>query len=184
MTGGHSRCSPCSTIVAPEANSPSTFAQSAKLVRQARAKETQLKALKQRATLNERRLGLVVLAFRAVLYLLVLAAMWGRAAVTLPRGVSVWPVSSLLALPDCWGEGWGEAGAGAGGEGEHGHGHGDGDGDGHGHEHAHEHAPLQVISATVWLFLCDRACARLLRSVPQGLLALKPAPGSDKEKAA
>ena len=159
-------------------NSPSTFAQSAKMVRQARAKEAQLKALKQRASVNERRLGLVVLAFRAVLYLLVLAAMWGRAAVTLPRGVSVWPISSLLALPDCWGGGWAEAGAGGGEEGEHGH--GDGGGGGHGHGHA----PLQVISATVWLFLCDRAFARLLRSVPPDFLALRPAPGSGKEKAA
>ncbi len=148
------------------------------MVRQARAKEAQLKALKQRASLNERRLGLVVLAFRAVLYLLVLAAMWGRAAVTLPRGVSVWPISSLLALPDCWGGGWAEAGTGGGGEG--GHGHGDGDGNGHGHAHA----PLQVISATVWLFLCDRACARLLRSVPPDFLGLRPAPGSEKAKTA
>jgi len=159
-------------------NSPSTFAQSAKLVRQARAKETHLKAVKQRAALDSRRMGYVVLAFRSLLYLLALAAMWGRAAVTLPRGLSAWPLSFLLSLPDCRGEGWPAAAAGEGGDGtggEHGHGHGHGHEHEHGHGHGHAQAPLQVISAGMWLFLCDRACARLLRAMPPGLLIAGPA---------
>ncbi|WZN66626.1 hypothetical protein HKI87_16g81930 [Chloropicon roscoffensis] len=85
-------------------NAPSTFAQSAKLSRKARALEKELET--KRATQAElsKTINRTVSGFKWLAVCLAVAATWGTPALVLDSSrVDLWPLSRVLRWPDCQG---------------------------------------------------------------------------------
>ena len=86
-------------------NAPSTFAQSAKLLRQSNALEKRLKAANAELGRQAGRTQAFLRAFKGAACVLALAFGWGTPAVTFPADVSLWPIGYLFTAPDCRGRG-------------------------------------------------------------------------------